>query len=159
MMLPCSPAAPLAAHVAADSGVCAGKHPDAAWLWAPASACRYLDQISWGEDWKEYYSADPLNFTGTAKAKSLVLGGSACLWGEYVDQSNLRSVLWPRALAVAERLWSPAHVRDLAAAHDRIAHHRCWLVSVSGCLCVGGHPLTDAISCLTPKACQGLMCC
>ncbi|XP_056602811.1 beta-hexosaminidase subunit beta isoform X2 [Triplophysa dalaica] len=92
------------------------------------SAPWYLDWISYGQDWQRYYKVEPLSFPGTDEQKKLVIGGEACLWGEYVDATNLTPRLWPRASAVAERLWSDEKVTDLNNAYERLAQHRCRMV-------------------------------
>ncbi|KAK2118007.1 hypothetical protein P7K49_004894 [Saguinus oedipus] len=58
------------------------------------SAPWYLDLISYGQDWRKYYKVEPLDFGGTREQKQLVIGGEACLWGEYVDATNLTPRLW-----------------------------------------------------------------
>eukprot|EP00071_Canis_lupus_P036920 XP_022270477.1 beta-hexosaminidase subunit beta [Canis lupus familiaris] len=93
------------------------------------SAPWYLDWISYGQDWKGYYKVDPLDFSGSPEQKKLVMGGEACLWGEYVDATNLTPRLWPRASAIGERLWSHSDVKDLEDAYNRLTVHRCRMVS------------------------------
>ncbi|XP_026153086.1 beta-hexosaminidase subunit beta isoform X1 [Mastacembelus armatus] len=88
----------------------------------------YLNRISYGQDWQGYYKADPQDFKGTEAQKKLVIGGEACLWGEYVDATNLTPRLWPRASAVAERLWSAMNVTDTTDAFNRLSVHRCRMV-------------------------------
>ncbi|NWH33265.1 HEXB hexosaminidase, partial [Chloropsis hardwickii] len=92
---------------------------------AVLSAPWYLDYISYGQDWKKYYSVEPLKFLGSEKQKKLVIGGEACLWGEFVDATNLTPRLWPRASAVGERLWSSSNVTNLEDAYKRLTNHRC----------------------------------
>ncbi|XP_034048003.1 beta-hexosaminidase subunit beta isoform X2 [Thalassophryne amazonica] len=92
------------------------------------SAPWYLDYISTGQDWKNYYKSEPLNFNGTDAQKKLVIGGEACLWGEFVDSTNVTPRLWPRASAVGERLWSDKSVMDIGDAYVRLSAHRCRMV-------------------------------
>lgn len=66
----------------------------------------YLDHLQTGGDWQNMYRVEPHNFPGRPEQLALVSGGEACMWGEVVDASNVHQRVWPRAAAVAERLWS-----------------------------------------------------
>ncbi|XP_073219225.1 beta-hexosaminidase subunit alpha isoform X3 [Lepidochelys kempii] len=92
------------------------------------SAPWYLNRISYGQDWQTAYQVEPLEFEGSPEQKELVIGGEACMWGEYVDVTNLTPRLWPRAGAIAERLWSNKTVRGLQDAYRRLANFRCTLL-------------------------------
>jgi hexosaminidase len=51
---------------------------------------------------------------------SLVLGGEACMWTEYVSPETIDSRIWPIGAAIAERLWSPQDVTNVASMYDRL---------------------------------------
>jgi len=89
------------------------------------SAPWYLNYISYGIDWPNYYKIDPQDFNGSNAQQRLVIGGEACMWGEFVNSINLIPRLWPRASAVAERLWSAASVSDVHLAAQRLQEHEC----------------------------------
>jgi hexosaminidase len=83
------------------------------------SAPWYLDHIKTSG---EMYLEDPLpaGHGLTAAQQALVLGGEACMWAEYVTAETVESRIFPRIGAIAERLWSPASVRDVADMYRRL---------------------------------------
>ncbi|CAF4228716.1 unnamed protein product, partial [Rotaria sp. Silwood2] len=99
----------------------------------------YINYISYGKyntntsvmnlEFFKYYEVEPLRlFSGSDEAKKRILGGEACLWGEFVDGTNLLPRFWPKASAVAERLWSAASVNNSEDAQFRLDVHRCRLL-------------------------------
>ena len=89
------------------------------------SSCWYLNYIKYGLDWPKLYKCDPQDFEGTKEQKDLVIGGSAAMWGEYVDATNIIQRSFGRAFAVAERLWSNEDVTEVKSALKRIWEHQC----------------------------------
>jgi hexosaminidase len=71
----------------------------------------------------DHYAVDPLpdSLGLTPVEAARVLGGEACMWGELVTPETIDSRIWPRTAAIAERLWSPATVTDVADMYRRLA--------------------------------------
>jgi hexosaminidase len=77
-----------------------------------------------------HYEVDPLSGDAahlSPQEQQRILGGEACLWSEYVSPENFDSRLWPRAAAIAERLWSPQNVQDVDSMYRRLAAMNVWL--------------------------------
>jgi hexosaminidase len=79
-----------------------------------------------------HYGKDPLpaEDTLTEEERACVLGGEAAVWTEWISEEMLDGRIWPRAAAIAERLWSLRSVTDatdlerrLAVLSERLAEH------------------------------------
>ncbi|KAH8591375.1 beta-hexosaminidase beta chain [Bisporella sp. PMI_857] len=65
----------------------------------------FNDYCSPVKNWRLVYSYDPLS--GVAENdRHLVLGGEVHMWSEQTDPVNLDQMVWPRAAAAGEVLWS-----------------------------------------------------
>lgn len=84
------------------------------------SAGYYIDLIFPAS---QHYLPDPIpqNTTLTAEEAKHVLGGEATMWGEWVSPDTIDSRIWPRTAAIAERLWSPRNVTDMADMYRRLS--------------------------------------
>jgi len=71
---------------------------------------------------RDHYLADPLPPDSGLKPdeRARVLGGEATMWAEWVAPENIDTRIWPRTAAIAERLWSPDTVRDVASMYARL---------------------------------------
>ena len=67
-----------------------------------------------------HYAVDPVAANIDPQDQTRILGGEACMWTEYVDAETVDSRIWPRAAAIAERLWSPANVTNVDSMYQRL---------------------------------------
>jgi hexosaminidase len=71
------------------------------------------------------YEMDPLGKEAAnlkPEESARIIGGEACMWAEFVTPDNIDSRIWPRTAAIAERLWSPAEVKDVPDMYRRLAY-------------------------------------
>lgn len=54
------------------------------------------------------------------KLRKNVLGGETAAWSELSNPSNILSVIFPRASAAAEALWTASNTRDWKKAANRM---------------------------------------
>ena len=97
---------------------------------ADAARAGYRGVLSWGyyidlnQSAAEHYAVDPLANEAanlTPDEQKRVLGGEATMWTDIVSHENMDNRIWPRTAAIAERLWSPADVRDVDSMYQRLA--------------------------------------
>ena len=83
------------------------------------SAGYYIDLIFPAS---QHYVADPLPAESalTPDEAKHVMGGEATMWGEWVSPETIDSRIWPRTAAIAERLWSPRSIVDVADMYRRL---------------------------------------
>lgn len=83
----------------------------------------YLDH---NDSAAKMYLADPIpsNASLTPVEQKLILGGEACMWAEQVTDASVDSHIWPRTAAIAERFWSPQHIRDTNDMYRRLSVER-----------------------------------
>ncbi|XP_055845206.1 chitooligosaccharidolytic beta-N-acetylglucosaminidase-like [Episyrphus balteatus] len=73
------------------------------------------------DGWKKFYENSPDLIFGLAN--KLILGSEAAIWSERIDELSLDGLLWPKASALAERLWSNP-MTDWHSAENRLLMHR-----------------------------------
>jgi hexosaminidase len=84
------------------------------------SAGYYLDHV---RPAAYHYAVDPLAGPAaqlTPEQSAHILGGEACMWSELVDAETVDSRVWPRAAAIAERLWSAREQTDVDSMYARM---------------------------------------
>ncbi len=86
----------------------------------------YLDSSIDELTTQDIYRINPFASPAFAGHESQVLGAEAPLWSEYVTPRNLEAMLYPRVIALAERLWNP-DARDYADFQRRLRAQYPWL--------------------------------
>ncbi len=69
-----------------------------------------------------HYLNDPIPADSdlTAGEREKILGGEATMWAELISPETIDSRIWPRTAAIAERFWSPVHVKDVKDMYRRL---------------------------------------
>ncbi|XP_012263445.2 probable beta-hexosaminidase fdl isoform X2 [Athalia rosae] len=103
-------------------------HVDAWYLDCGFGRWRESGEAACGEyrTWQTVYNHRPWRDYGQKEA-ALILGGEAALWSEQAGQASLGPRLWPRASALAERLWTDSLSNGYSieeSVYTRLSAHR-----------------------------------
>ncbi|KAI0817711.1 glycoside hydrolase family 20 protein [Xylaria sp. FL0064] len=88
----------------------------------------FPDWCSPYKNWRLIYSYNP-RANLTAEQAELVLGGELAAWSESIDDATIDDILWPRASAAGEVLWSSPEGRSQLEAAPRLATMREYLIA------------------------------
>ncbi len=69
-----------------------------------------------------HYLMDPVRpeYVTDSLAAQNILGAEVASWAEFVTEDLTGLRIWPRTAAIAERFWSPAHIRDVDDMYRRL---------------------------------------
>jgi hexosaminidase len=67
-----------------------------------------------------YYNNQSLPAGFAPELANKMRGGEAAQWTEIADGKNIETRIWPRAAAVAERLWSPPELKEVEDMYRRL---------------------------------------
>ena len=71
----------------------------------------------------QHYAVDPMEGATAnlnAAQRQFILGGESAEWSEYATPEIIDQRIWPRNAVIAERLWSPQNVKDVASMYRRM---------------------------------------
>ncbi len=71
----------------------------------------YIDRL---ESVEKHYLTEPIGDVKlTDEETARILGGEATMWSELTTSLTIDSRIWPRTIAIAERLWSQKEIKDV----------------------------------------------
>ena len=125
----------------------AGLRTTNSYKWYLNHGCNNYGDGNWGE----FYTNDPMIWANTTNdnEKKLVLGGETTMWSECVDEHSFDSIVWPRASAAAEQLWSAESTTKEATnvTSMRLSEFRCRLIGRG----VRAAPIDDSVGSISPR--------
>jgi len=83
----------------------------------------YLDADVATVDLRKVYSFEPIPHGLNEEEAALIMGGECNMWTERAPQERVDSKVFPRILAMSERLWSPKSLRNFIPFHNRVQAH------------------------------------
>jgi hypothetical protein len=75
--------------------------------------------------WWRIYSFEPSDYLNDTR----MLGSEVPVWSEIMSGESIHAKIWPRAAAMADKLWSPKVKIDLVAITQRQTHFKDYLIN------------------------------